>query len=154
MDKKEQIKIAENLQKYELGLSHLYNGFAKAFPEHKEFWTKLSVEEDTHAFMLRSFKEMVENGDLELPPRRFSLEAIDNNLRKLSSLQDLFLRSGISLKEALEWALEIESGILEHQTFLSVEGDPPEMKRVLDVISADTRRHSQELKNLYKGLYK
>ncbi len=122
MDKKEQVKIAENLQKYELGLSHLYSGFAKAFPDHKDFWTKLSVDEDTHAFMLRSFKEMVENGDLELPPRRFSLESIDKNLQKLSSLQDLFLRSGISHQEALEWAMEIESGILEHHTFQSMEG--------------------------------
>ncbi|MFO8056379.1 MAG: hypothetical protein R6V10_03690 [bacterium] len=153
MNTDEQIKIAEHLQKYELGLSHLYATYARLFPEHREFWENLSVEENTHAFMLSTFKELIEKGDYSLTPRRFSLSAIENNMQKLSSFQNYAMKSGTSLKEALESAIEIETGIIENRTFDSHEDDPPEVKRILDALAEDTRRHAQTIKDLYRRLY-
>lgn len=153
METEEQVKIAEQLQKYELGLSHLYRYYAGLFPEHQEFWENLSIEENTHAFMLNNFRKLIEKGEYKLSPRRFSLSSIENNLQRLSSLQNHAMKSGISLKEALESAMEIESGIIEHKIFDPFDDDPPEVKRILNALTEDTRRHSQTVKDLYHRLY-
>ncbi len=110
------------------------------------------MEENTHAMLLETFKDMIKDGRFDLSSRRFSFTIIEKNMEKLSSLQNHAMRSGISIKEAVESAMEVERGILEHKVFLSYDGDPPEVKRILNTLSEDTRRHSKEVKELYNKL--
>ena len=57
-----QEKILEQLIHQEYLLSKLYAIFSKQFPQYKEFWTKLSKEEDRHAKLIEKLSEAAKTG--------------------------------------------------------------------------------------------
>ena len=74
--KQDQIKTVELMEKYEDGLGHLCQVCAEKFPVAAEFWTEMSTDERTHAFMIRTFRAMLEEGDEEFEDRPYQAKVL------------------------------------------------------------------------------
>lgn len=109
------IELFEESIRLERLVAALYSTYARLFPEHIEFWSKLSHEEENHAALIRSGLEHLYNFDL------FPLNALATDIdlvRKTCSIIqekiDLFETSPPDLKSACEFAISIEIGAGEY----------------------------------------
>jgi len=57
-----QEKIIQQMVTQEKLLSRLYTLFAQQFPNHAEFWGKLSKEEENHAKLIEKLREAEKKG--------------------------------------------------------------------------------------------
>lgn len=147
-----QVEMAEMLERYEIGLAHLYETFAKKVPEHKTFWDEIASEERTHAFLVRNFRSMMESGELEHGPRPFDATLVHKNLESLSKRMDHARRNPLSMADALEAAIEMENNMIERRVFESMDDDSAELKKVLEALMEGTREHYSKVKEMYRRL--
>ena len=148
--KEEQIKMAEMIERYEIGLGYLYQACAEIFPECSAFWDEISMEERTHAYMIRVFRSMVEDGSIDAAERQFKADEVMVYIRDLDEHLGAARRREVSLTEALAVALEMESRSIEQHIFTVFSGDSEELKRVLTMLDEDTRKHYARSKELYE----
>ncbi len=83
----------------------------------EKFWTDISTEERTHAFMVRTFRTMIEDGTLVYEERPFTTRDLEAYLNDLNEHLKHARKGDLTITEALSTALEMESRVLEKQTF-------------------------------------
>ncbi len=79
-------EIIDTAVKLELNVSKLYALFSRAFEEDKDFWQKLSEEEEGHALLLKSAKNAFASSEY-FPPEILAQdvnEMIHHNLQLVS----------------------------------------------------------------------
>lgn len=152
MNTEEQIEAAKMMEKHEIALSYLYETYGKKIPGHASLWSKLSMEERSHSFMINTFRGMLEEGTLEVGGRSFKTEEVQASMEKLNDHMNYARRNDITAREALEAALELEGGILENRIFEVREGDPEDLRRVLSAIAEQTRGHYTRIKKRLEEL--
>ncbi len=87
--KNEFILMIEEAIKLELYISDLYMLFYRKFPEDAKFWWQLSIEEQNHAALLKTIRQM-SNSQLNIPE-----DIIPANLNELAESNEM-------LQEAME----------------------------------------------------
>lgn len=145
----DQIELCKELMKYESGLAHLYGIYAKKFPEHFEFWNGISLEESTHAFLMKNFLSLLEDKTISYAPRPFKAADIAPYIQELSGIANDALRNELDLCEALLIALEMEDRVLEKEMMKVYDDDSPDLKTILSSIQSDTQRHAHRLRDFY-----
>jgi len=140
--------IIEMLAKNEEAVSQLYSAYADRFPEYRDFWSDLAVEEIDHANELRKLCGIAGEGSLHIREGRFNTTAIGNfsSYVKRESEPDRVKSS--SLINALSVALSIEESMIEHKFFDVFEADSVEIRHVLLKLAADTRSHLEQVRQL------
>ena len=141
--------IIEMLAKNEEAVAQLYSAYADRFPEHKDFWSGLAVEEIDHAAELRKLCEITAKGGLYIGEGRFSTIAISNFSSYVEKESEPDRVKASSFINALSVALYIEESIIEHKFFDVFETDSAELKQVLLNLAAETKRHLEQVKQLW-----
>jgi rubrerythrin len=133
--------MAEN----EEAVARLYHSYAEKFPQYRTFWTELANEEHKHSRLLQKLPQK-SNLSVEVDESRYDVKAFQVSMeyleRKLAQTAD----KGLSMKEALSTALDIETGMLERGYFEVFEGDTPEFKRTLETLSDATEKHTNKIR--------
>ena len=150
--KEEQINMAKMLEKYEATLARLYKIYAKKLPEFEQFWNDIAVEEQTHAFMARTFRTMIEDDTLVFEPRSFKIHAIEENLKILNAHITFAESRSVTVKEAFTTAMELENMMIEKKIFEIYEGDADDLKRTLKTLLEDTKRHYEKIEEQVRNL--
>ena len=138
------IKESINL---ELNVAELYLAFYNLFPEDAAFWWKLTLEEENHAALLRTGKE------LYLPRNKFPRDLvhillqdlIDKN-KELNSLIEEYENNPPSREEAFNIALRIENSAYElhYQRFMDKEPSS-RMEEIFQQLNQDDKNHVEKI---------
>ena len=131
----------------ELNVAELYMIFHKKFPQDREFWWKLSMEEKNHAALLKTGR------DYFLPLKQFPIELLSPTLKSLEDSNNKILltihqfnKHQISRELAFQTALEVEqyAGELHLQEAM----DKTPCSKVLDIfkrICKDEKDHAHRI---------
>jgi ferritin len=106
--------LIEESVNLELNASELYLLFHGLFPDDREFWWGLALEEKAHAALFRSGIEVLDN--LGAFPRRLlyqDLQDLKDTNNSLLALIDKFRKTPPSRREAFCAALDVENSTAE-----------------------------------------
>ena len=138
------IKESINL---ELNVAELYLVFYNLFSDDAAFWWKMTVEEENHAALLRSGKE------LYLPRNKFPRnlvhgllqDLIDKN-RELNALIEEYGRNPPSREEAFNIALSIENSAYELHFQKFMDKKPSSrMEEIFQQLNQDDKNHAEKI---------
>ena len=138
-------KMAEN----ETAIQNLYLDYATSFPSQKEFWNKISLEEQMHAEILVQSKSKINKGSIN-SNINFTEEAANIFIKYVKQQRDKNRTGNVDLKEALATALNLEQSMLESHYFdvLSLCQSPDIQKQLFN----NTREHAQRIKDAIKQI--
>ena len=148
----EALNVLIGMRQYEMKLFEIYGSFSNIFNEHKNFWHEISIEENTHAFMVETFISLYKNGDISFSDRTFHNSQINNDINKLIFFQKDIEKRKIDIKKAVEFALSAESSIIERDLFKLKDNDPSEFKKILKVLHEDSKRHYFKIKEFHQNI--
>ena len=146
---KDIISIIEESINIELNVSNIYLLFHNLFPDDKEFWWKLVLEEKNHAALIQSGKDHFE------PLKKFPLKLLHHNLRELKdtnsnllSLINNFKDTPPSREEAFKIALKIENsaGELHFQNFMDEEANST-TDNIFKELNRDDKEHALRIRS-------
>ena len=136
----------------ELNVSDLYFLFHKLFPQDKEFWWQLTLEEKNHASLLRSGKEYFE--ELGLFPENILPDDI-NSLKdanaKIKGLIVEFSQNPPTRQKAFNTAfiLEQSAGEIHFQKVMEKDA-PSKMEKIFQELNQNDKDHTQRIYNYMK----
>ncbi|MDH3974266.1 MAG: hypothetical protein OEV42_08305 [Deltaproteobacteria bacterium] len=147
-------KIMDESIKLELNISKLYTLFLRIFPEHRDFWWTLSIEEKNHASLLLAgkhhfarFSMMPEN---MLAAKLEKLEMINDELELLIYK---LARIPPSEEDAFDLAIGIEesAGEVHFQNFMQKRSDKP-LEKIFHKLNSGDEDHADRIRR-YKAKY-
>jgi hypothetical protein len=145
-DLKELLEISIEL---ELLISDLYGLYAELFPEDKDFWWKLSVEEKNHASLLESGRIYLKKGILPEEAVYKNLEVLKEAKNQIQNLISNYKESAPSYEDAYYEAVKIESSAAElhYQLMMTRESDSKIIK-IFQSLDGDDTDHAKRISEL------
>lgn len=137
------MNILNLFEENELNISRLYKLYAKANPQHKQFWQKLASEEIQHALEIRESyqgqEEIFEENNFSRGTIKYVSDFVRDNIEKAQ-------KEKVGHLEALEIALRIEQSFLEKKCFEIFIPSEQKVKEVLKKLNKETEEHVERLK--------
>lgn len=135
-------KIVQLLAEHELALKELYEAYAKVLPAQKDLWLRLAQDEQRHANWLDSLlaTKLAHDSAPCVWPRP---TAIETSLKYVRAQILRARQAQVTLLVALAVARDLESALLEKEFFKVAQGACPEVRAVLDRLTAATEVHWQ-----------
>lgn len=132
--------IVDALIRHEGALASLYQAYATAFPETRDFWRQLVLEERAHADVLRTLKRFLITNGISLNPARFNAVALKISMESVTKTLERLKHGDMTLINAVAIALGLEQAMVEHDFFKVFEYHTPGMNKEAE----DMRLHVQE----------
>jgi hypothetical protein len=142
--------ILEALKEHEQALAHLYKLYASKFPEYKDFWTELSLEEVQHADWIDKLQADVEDSSEDFVVERFPVGAIQRSTEYVEKLMNMANQPDFVLINALSTALRLEEALMENKYFEVIETDSAKTKHTLAILAQSTQEHCQRVRKLWQ----
>ncbi|MFA6973114.1 MAG: hypothetical protein WC238_00045 [Parcubacteria group bacterium] len=151
MENKEvQKQIVNLLVSNEEGMQYLYEAYAKKFLGYGDFWKGIAKEEESHAAWIRRLYDKMKAGMADFAERRFPVDALQKSVAYLEEEKKKVDQGEMSLLYALETAVHIERGMLEHKFFEVFAADSIELQTVLEALQLGTQQHLQEVQKMWE----
>lgn len=151
MDQMVSLFLKESIE-MELNIGELYQLFSVKFPQDREFWWKISIEEMNHAALIESINNIF------LTENVSSIDSIEKYTEDLQVL-NLLIKSRTeqyksvppSQSEAFEYAYELENSIGEShfEIFMTSVPDSPVLK-IFQKLNGDDLNHAQRIEKYMK----
>ena len=117
-------QLVEESISLELNVADLYMFFFRTFPEDKEFWWQLALEEQNHAALLKGGRDsFMEKDTFPEDILESDVEVLKKANFDLKNKLEQFLSSSPSREEAFKTALQIESSAGEAHFQKKMKGD-------------------------------
>jgi rubrerythrin len=133
------------LAEHERVIAHLYETFANTITGGATFWHAIALEELEHEQMILEIDEQLQKGQWAFRRPAFITTAIAESIEWVASQKKNVESRGISMREALKMALQLESGMMEAKFFHVLDQDAPEMMSVIEALGAYTKAHVKRL---------
>ena len=137
--------------KLEIAIGETYLKLSKMFPEAKELFDKLAIEEINHAEILTKSKEL--NIDGELPEEFVNklCSMVTEPLVYVQTLQHKIEKKQLSLQEALNFSLKIEQHGAEYYLQATMLNEAPHKAiSLLQQIYTENKYHADTV-NYYRN---
>jgi hypothetical protein len=148
----DELGVLEKMERFEMTLGALYKLFADHFPQGRQFWMRLAVEEKAHASHLQMLAEKVKAGELGVDPAHLALgpmeEARDELLRLIETFQD----SPLELTQAATISIDIENEIFDKQFYAVFNQDSEPVRRIFRILEAEAKMHAQRARDFLGGI--
>jgi rubrerythrin len=136
----------EGLVRIEETLFEIYGLFAERFPAHREMWSRLAGEEQSHAEWIRDLFGKVEQGSLNLREDSFRMEGIQTFLDYANERLEEAKSAKLPFLHALDMALDLESGLLEREFFRIFEADSEALEQAFEDMQRQIRDHTERIR--------
>lgn len=138
--------VLELMRSYELLLKDLYALFADKIPTEKEFWLKLSEEENKHAYWLEVLGVNMQKQNISLNgDDRFNVPLIISSINHVIEAIDDFKKVEVNLFDALTFASDTENSMIEKKFFEVFYGINDDFDRVMKLLKEETIKHNQRI---------
>lgn len=133
------------LAEHELSIKRLYEAFADAFAERRDFWQDLAREEQGHADYLGTLASVPEaDGRLQLGGA-LKHQAIKSSIAYVEGQIARARNGALTPVQALAIAKDLEHALIEDVFFRVPPSAPADVRLVLTRLAEDTRRHRDSL---------
>ena len=153
MSQEEIAEIVDLLAQNEQALTDMYYAYGESFPNFK-LWNFLQGEEEKHNDLVLSIMDNVIDGSIKFNDMHFSIRtltmAIDQVLQEIATVEE----GNRNLEQAIEFALKVESSILEKNFLNYFTSDDSGIQEVLNKLKNDTRSHKKMLESAQKKFLK
>jgi len=122
-NKETQQQIVDLLIKNEAVMGELYLRYAEKFPLFGKFWTKIYEDEQSHAAWINTLHYKLNSKLVDFSSSRFPVDAIEKNIDYMQREKDKIEKGEMSLIYALETAVHLERGMIEHKFFEAFSDD-------------------------------
>jgi|WetSurMetagenome_2_1015567.scaffolds.fasta_scaffold00205_2 hypothetical protein len=125
---------------HESALSRLYGTFETLFPEYRDFWGRIAIEEQEHAAHLNKLRS---NPDVNrwLLKSRLKPQAISLSIEYVNSIITKAGGRDFSLLNALSYAKDLENALIE-KIFINMDyPTSAEIDSIISVLVLETTRH-------------
>jgi hypothetical protein len=144
-DQKELVELFVE-QEHLIGV--LYKLFARRYPEHKVFWTKMAKEEQQHATLIKRMIESDSQNKIKFTQGELRKSVIVASVKFIAATISEFKNNeNIPIIQAARVALQLEKGLCEKKVFQLFEGDSDEVRRVMDSLTAEQGLHIIQIDN-------
>jgi len=144
-DKDASKKIIDTLIANEDAMAELYLAYSDKFPMLKDFWVKISEDERSHAAWIGKLFDQMKAGLVSFAEHRFPADAIAKNIEYLRGEKAKVGQGEMSALYALETAVHIERGMIEHKFFEIFKDDSLELQTLLAALKLGTEQHFQDV---------
>ena len=139
--------VLELMRSYELLLKDLYHFFAQKIIQEKEFWLKLSEEENKHAYWLEVLGMNMQKQGLSLnDDNRFNVPLIKSSINHVQEAMDDFKKEEVSFFDALTFASDTENSMIEKKFFEVFYGINDDFDRVMKLLKEETEEHRERIR--------
>ena len=145
-----EIMLFSQITEQEQLVSQIYIKFSELFPEDRDFWWRLAMEEKCHASIGKSIQEIF--APMKLYPKEFLNESTDKLLKsnnEKKALLDRLAENPLALtrEQAFSAAIEIEDSDVE-KIFQEIMEKIPETRedKMFQRLNMDTSDHIKKLK--------
>lgn len=142
----DQKELVELFVRQEFLIGKLYKLFSFRFPEHKEFWTKMAMEEHLHASWIKRLTERdpthkfrFSQGELRSSYLAASIASIEGLIAGVKN------NSGFTIVQAASMALHLEKALWEQNVFQCFEGDSADVRKILDSLHVEQKIHMTKM---------
>ena len=149
--KADQLELIGLMAANELAVGEIYEVCAKLYPSRAKLFKKLAEAEQEHARSITGFSAKIKEGLLRIPPDRLDAGVVMESFEHVQELLKQVRQGGMEVEEALDTCAELEETLLEKHGFDIMETDSPELKLLLEKLSADTAEHREELRRGREG---
>lgn len=140
--------IIDLLLENEKKVSQLYVLYSQQFPEQRDFWTQIAMEEMDHVEALEKARRelsddsMIQEGPYARDIITYLTQFIDAELQTLKT----------SPIDAIHTALRLEQSMVEKKCFEIFIPENREVRRIMEKINQDTENHVKYLRNALKNI--
>jgi len=131
----------------ELKMKELYDGFAEVFREFDQahgLFTKLSEEEKVHHDLIQYQRRLARNSPKVFPDVDVDLETVDRLTDEL--VEKIGARKTITLREALDFAIDCENSAAEYHHRNLIGRSHPEAGRLVRNLGGSDLEHAMTLR--------
>jgi hypothetical protein len=144
--------VLELMRSYELMLKDLYQLFSDKIPAEKEFWLKLSEEENKHAYWLEVLGMNIKKKNISLnDDSRFNLPLIKISISHVKEALEDFGKMELSFFDALTFARDVENSMIEKKFFEVFYGIDDDFDRVMKLLKEETIKHNERIEEKLNG---
>ena len=144
-----QNEVLKMLAKLEDVVGGLYEAYAEKFPDSEDFWQSLAADEARHASWIRQLEPLVRSGAVYFDEDRFRTKRSRDFIDYVNEQSTTVQEQEMPLIRAVSVALDIENAFLEKVFFEAVEGDSPELERLVDRLATASREHRDKLQKVW-----
>jgi len=138
--------VLELMQSYELILKDLYALFADKISVEREFWIKLSEEENKHAYWLEVLGMNMQKQNVSLNgDERFNVPLIKSSIQHVEEALNDFRKVELSLFDALTFAKDVENSMIEKKFFEVFYGINDDFDQVMKLLKEETEEHNRRI---------
>ncbi len=139
------LTVLKKLGDLERDLGKSYERFAELFRDDEkvsEFFKKLSQDEQAHLDLVKYQERVVRKTPGEFAGVEIDLPAVDETLRKI----DEFRKTTPTVRDAIRFALDMETEVSEHYTGSIMEQSNPSFAQMVKGLAATQKdEHYQQL---------
>jgi rubrerythrin len=136
---------------HEAAVADLYLACARIYPELADLFQSLAKAEQDHAKSIADFVAKIKEGSAQIPPDRLDSQVVLTSLDSVQEILKEVRRGEIDRDDILAKCVELEETLLEKHCFDVVESDTPDLRQLLQKLSADTATHRDELRQALEG---
>lgn len=149
MGKAEQFQqLIDEAIRLELNIGELYLLFHELFPEDARFWWELAIEEENHAALLKTVKQMA-SVNIPIPEELLpgTIEELMNSNNLVAKMKESFQENPDRIK-ALRFAYQVEksAGELHYNSFMTHASDS-RITRMFKKLNGSDLDHAERIKN-------
>jgi len=133
------------MAEHEEAIARLYGIFAGCQRPLAAFWQALSKEETVHSNILKTMEKRLHEGTLQFKRPDFYYKAVIESLENVRSRARWVIHSGISIRDALDYAIRLEKGMIESRFFDVLDSDDAESRREFASLLAFNREHVRQI---------
>jgi len=138
--------IIRQLVEQETLLSRLYGIFAHQFPRYKEFWEKLSKEEERHAKLIEKLYEATKTGLIVFDEGKMKTYTLSAFITRLKGIVEKAERGEFNLAAAFTYAVDYESSLIEKNIFSHFDSLSDKAKGTLKILQTETVKHVERIR--------
>jgi len=142
----DQKELVELFLKQEILIGTLYKFFANRYPEYRDFWTEMALEEHQHASWIKRLTErdptdkfIFSQGELRSNDLASSVKSIEGLISEFKKNKEFTITQAVSL------ALHLEKALWEKKVFQCFEGDSDEVRKILDSLNVEQGIHVRKI---------
>ena len=119
--------------------SHLYDAYAKNFPEEEVFWQELSIDEARHYEWVTKLFEYAKEYEITISDERIDSKIAKELKRDVERM--ILLANKVNIKQAYNNAVKIEFNLAERDYFSILHSTKRSVMIILESLETSSKRH-------------
>ncbi len=142
----DQKELVELFVRQEILIGTLYKHFAKRFPEFKDFWNKMVIEEYQHASWIQRLTERDPTNKFKFLQGELRSNQLASSLKSISNLITGFKKNkDFTIAQAASMALHLEKALWENKVFQCFEGDSDDVRKIMSTLNLEQKVHINKI---------